>query len=415
MFEPGFTKEGFFNVGGGLEKLLGHAGTAAHSVEGIGAGARKLINGVGTHAIGGGVVGAGIGAAANADEGLGGMISGGVKGGLLGAGLGAGVKGLNNIGGAIDRGAAVSERAGKMMKAPGYAAGGAEKAVIGGEERAAANAANAETATAKIKADQAAKGAPVKTLPETQGKSVADGLPVNDQLKREQAAQDAIDAKASGGRDKGKGKGNGKSQITAPASSSAAPVESKPNKDYLGVPGNAPVDPPVRGTVIKPGAPSMAPGGAGVQPMAFPPSDPNPTRIDLPRIPPAGPAVQQPSPPLGGSTTVGGQAQAALTEFGQGASRNSWEPIARDLAAGTQVRFVNPQAVVAAKRNPNWNVIDHAEGGVQVIGVRDPNTGAWHGTPSSPAQNSIEQSVREASVRRVHQKLIKMAEALYGI
>lgn len=66
--------------------------------------------------------------------------------------------------------------------------------------------------------------------------------------------------------------------------------------------------------------------------------------------------------------------QGMGTAFADAAVKN----VAERLAKGEDIRYTKAGSISAAKANPNYNVVDNADGTVSVIGVRD-NSGVWFG------------------------------------
>ena len=79
------------------------------------------------------------------------------------------------------------------------------------------------------------------------------------------------------------------------------------------------------------------------------------------------------------------------------------EEVAGKLAQGERVQYLKPASIEAAKKNPNYNLVDNEDGSVDVIGVRD-GEGMWHGQAPEATQDldeaSSESESSEALVER---------------
>lgn len=64
--------------------------------------------------------------------------------------------------------------------------------------------------------------------------------------------------------------------------------------------------------------------------------------------------------------------------------------VAKKLSEGKRVQYFKPGSIALAKKNDNYNVVDNADGSVDVVGVRD-DSGVWHGQAPENTETKTEQ------------------------
>lgn len=99
---------------------------------------------------------------------------------------------------------------------------------------------------------------------------------------------------------------------------------------------------------------------------------------------PAAPSLSSPSPTEEVSTGEG--IKAGFKALGGSAGEGARRKIASDLSSGQQVVYTKQASIDAARSNPGYSIEDLPDGSVRVIGVLDPDTNQWVGTPPASAQ-----------------------------